>query len=216
MPGRYRMSVSVPQTAPGGAASGTGGSAPAEFKTLITWRGDGTDRLEQVRLHVAGSRVKAYGRIIAAANGDQEPFSASYELITNDAGVTRRLSMHLVRADRESQLRVARDEEGNWLVDDGGDEKVRSDFGGAQDVDLALSPLFNALPIRRLGLAASSGPADVPVAYVHLPTGAVESATLHYDVGADGIHVVSPLADSQLTVDANGFVVDYSGLAARV
>ncbi|GAA1482400.1 putative glycolipid-binding domain-containing protein [Gordonia sinesedis] len=210
------MSVSSSQAAPTGVADVPESAGPAEFKTLMTWRGVGADRLEQVRLHVAGDRVKAYGRIIAAASGDREAFSASYELITNDAGVTKRLSVHLVRADGESQLRIARDEEGNWLVDDGSDDKLRSDFGGAQDVDLALSPMFNALPIRRMGLAATEGGTDLPVAYVHLPSGTVEPATLHYTVDTDGIHVVSPLADSRLTIDDNGFVIDYSDLATRV
>ena len=34
---------------------------------MLTWRGEDTDRLEQVRLVVSGARLKAYGRIIAAA-----------------------------------------------------------------------------------------------------------------------------------------------------
>ncbi|MCH5643437.1 putative glycolipid-binding domain-containing protein [Gordonia sp. ABSL49_1] len=184
---------------------------------MLTWRGEGTDRLEQVRLHVNGTRIKAYGRIIAAATDTHEAFSASYELVTNDSGVTKRLSIHLVQVSGETQFAINRDEEDHWLVHSPSGESIRSDFGGAQDVDLALSPMFNALPIRRLGLSAGSGAAvEVPVVYVYLPQGTVEPATLSYTPKADGVGVVSPVANSTLSVDENGFVIDYPGLATRV
>ncbi|MDL9937721.1 putative glycolipid-binding domain-containing protein [Gordonia sp. ABSL1-1] len=183
---------------------------------MLTWRGEGTDRLEQVRLQVNGPRIKAYGRIIAAATDAHEAFSASYELVTTDTGVTRRLSIHLVRASGETQFAISRDMENHWLVHAPGGESVRSDFDGALDVDLALSPLFNALPIRRLGLTAGSPAVEVPVVYVYLPDGAVEPAKLTYTPQENGIAIVSPVATSTLSVDDNGFVVDYPGLATRV
>ncbi len=184
---------------------------------MVTWRGEGTDRLEQVRLHVTGERIKAYGRIIAAATDEHEAFSASYELVTNDDGVTKRLSIHLLRASGETQLAITRDGEHNWLIQTPGGTE-RGEFNGAEDVDLALSPMFNALPIRRLHLAAAdaSGTVEVPVVYVYLPTAVVEPATLRYTPGPDGIGVSSPVATSTLTVDDNGFVIDYQGLASRV
>ena len=181
----------------------------------MTWRGVDTDRLEQVRLHVTGGRIKAYGRIIAAATPEQEAFSASYELVTNDAGVTKRLSIHLLRVSGETQLGISRDEENKWLVQSGG-EIVRSDFNGAEDVELALSPMFNALPIRRRGLANASGTVDVPVLYVYLPNTDVQPATLQYIATDAGVEVVSPVAQTTLSVDENGFVIDYPGLATRV
>jgi len=187
-----------------------------EFKTMITWRGVGVDRLEQVRLHVSGLRIKAYGRIISAATADSEAFSASYELITNDAGVTKRLSIHLLRESGESQLGLSHDDENLWLVRTNGDTTIRSDFDGAQDVDLAMSPMFNALPIRRFGLATAPNDIEIPVAYVYLPTGEVKPAHMHYTSGPDGIDVVSPVATAKITVDENGFVVNYEGLAERV
>ncbi|MGV9673391.1 MULTISPECIES: putative glycolipid-binding domain-containing protein [unclassified Gordonia (in: high G+C Gram-positive bacteria)] len=204
--------MSSSQAAPGQAPSDT---EVAEFKTMITWRGVDTNRLEQVRVNVHGSRIKAYGRIIAAATDEYDAFSASYELVTNDAGVTKRLSIHLVQVGGETQIGISRDEENKWLIHSDGDT-VRGDFNGAQDVDLALSPMFNALPIRRLGLAQTTGVVDVPVVYVYLPTGVVEAATLQYSATSDGIAVVSPVAQSTLGVDDNGFVIDYPGLATRV
>ncbi|MFW0797071.1 putative glycolipid-binding domain-containing protein [Gordonia sp. CPCC 205515] len=183
---------------------------------MITWRGEGADRLEQVRLQVNGARIKAYGRIIAAATDDHEAFSASYELVTNDLGVTKRLSVHLLKASGETQLGIARDGEHNWLVQRPDGTTTRSDFNGAEDVDLALSPMFNSLPIRRHHLTEGTAEREVPVVYLYLPGNVVEPATLRYTAGASAIGVVSPVATSTITVDDNGFVVDYAGLAKRV
>lgn len=183
---------------------------------MLTWHGADTYRLEQVRIHTTGARVKAYGRIIAAANGDQEAFSASYEIHTDDDGITKRLAVHLHRASGGSQLNISRDMEGNWLVQSDA-EPIRGDFNGAEDVDVALSPMFNALPIRRLGLHKGATAVDVPVLYLYLPSGAVEPATLRYTShGTGAIDVVSPVTTSTITVDEHGFVVDYAGLAERV
>lgn len=203
--------MSQDPVAPQPVASESGG-----FKTVLTWRGIGEERLEQVRVTVTGKRIKAYGRIVAAATDKQEAFSASYDLITNDAGATKRLSLHLVRAGGDTQISITRDGQDAWLVQSARGVE-RSDFGGAQDVELALSPFFNTLPIRRLGLGEpGSGPAEVPVAYLYLPSGEVTPATLSYTPSAVGFDIVSPVAQTTITVDENGFVVNYPGLAERV
>lgn len=205
--------MSSPQTAP---ENGQSSATTDEFKTVLTWRGEDTDRLEQVRLVVSGSRIKAYGRIIAAATDEHEAFSASYELQTTDAGVTKRLTVHLIREAGETQFGITRDGEGTWLVRRPDGEVIQSDFDGAEDVDLALSPMFNALPLRRLKLSPGSPTVDVPVVYLYLPDGEVKSATVSYTAREDGIGLVSPLATTTLTLDENGFVIDYPTLARRV
>lgn len=183
---------------------------------MLTWRGCDGDRLEQVRLLVNGHRIKAYGRVIGAATVEHEAFSASYDLVTDDAGVTRRFSVHLLRESGEMQISVSRDTEGNWLVQTPRGTE-RGSYGGAEDVELALSPFFNSLPIRRLGLGQATETVDVPVVYLHLPGGAANAETLRYRAAGDGaVAVQSPLGQSTLTVDGHGFVRDYQGLADRL
>lgn len=211
----YLGEVSVPDLSQESVASGSGVAETGDFKTIMTWRGIGEDRLEQVRVAVTGERVKAYGRIIGAATETHEAFSASYDLVTNDAGLIKRLSLHLVRAGGDTQISITRDGQDAWLVQSARGME-RSDFGGAQDVDLALSPFFNALPIRRLGLRAGTETVAVPVAYLYLPSGEVSAATLQYTPAEDGIGIVSPVAETTITVDENGFVLNYPGLAERV
>lgn len=185
-------------------------------KTLLTWRGEGVDRLEQVRANISGSRLRAHGRIISAATDDYEAFSASYELVTNDVGVLRRVSVTMLTASGETSLDLSRDMDSRWRVQTQ-DSAVYSDFGGAESVDVGMSPLFKSLPIRRHGLIEKCGETiDVPVVYLHLPDCTISPMTVTYSVGAEGVAVISPHVSSTVSVDSNGLVVDFPGIAQRI
>ena len=56
----------------------------------------------------------------------------------------------------------------------------------------------------------------VPVVYVRVPELSVDVATISYSSGSDGIKVHSPVAETTLSVDAEGFLLDYPGLAERI
>ena len=92
----------------------------------------------------------------------------------------------------------------------------RSTYSGALDVDMVLSPFFNTLPIRRFGLHTQVQDLEVPTVYVNLLDLSIQEATLTYSSGSEGIHVISPVSTSSVTVDADGFVLDYPGLAERI
>ena len=61
---------------------------------------------------------------------------------------------------------------------------------------------------------------SLPVVYVWLPELTVKSQTISYtstgDDGGEGIKLRSPVADTTITVDSDGFIVDYPGLAERI
>lgn len=172
--------------------------------------------MESVRVHVSGNRMKAHGRIVAAATPSHPAFSASYDLVTDDAGATKRLSMTVTLAERERQLSIARDEENMWLVQHHTGESRRAAYDGALDVDVVFSPFFNALPIRRTGLYRRSDSISCPVVYVRLPELSVESALISYSSAEDGIKLHSPVAETTISVDSDGFILDYPGLAERI
>lgn len=182
---------------------------------MLTWRAHDNSRMESVRVTVNGNRIRAAGRMIGSANHEHPAFSASYDLVTDEAGATRRLSLRTTTAAGERHASVSRDEENYWLVDAGGTH-VRSTFAGALDVDVVLSPFFNTLPIRRFCLQNAVGDVQVPVVYVRLPDLLVQEAELTYSSAADGINVLSPVSSATLKVDPEGFVLDYPGLAERV
>jgi hypothetical protein len=171
---------------------------------------------EMRRKRIKCNRIKAIGRIAAAASGKHPAFSASYDLVTDDSGATKRLSLNVSTAERDRQLSIARDEENMWLITDHEGDS-RAAFGGAVDVDMVLSPFFNALPIRRVGVHRSSETVTVPVVYVYLPDLTVEAAEITYTGSGDGaVKLKSPVAETTVIVDDNGFVIDYPGLAERI
>jgi uncharacterized protein len=56
----------------------------------------------------------------------------------------------------------------------------------------------------------------LPVVYVRLPELSVEAATISYTSTSSGIELRSPVAETTITVDSNGFILDYPGLAERI
>jgi hypothetical protein len=153
---------------------------------------------------------------------DGTAFTASYRLVVGEEGALSRLAVTTASADRERTLTVNPTEDGYWLLDTGSGGR-RAEFQGALDVDLAYSPLFNALPIRRLGLHRQAAERTVPVVYVSLPTLEVELMEQHYrtvvPLGEDGRAVVNFRArdvDADLVVDADGLVLDYPDLVTAL
>ena len=173
--------------------------------------------MESVRVQLSGKRIKANGRIVAAATPTSPAFGAFYELQTDEKGATKRFGLTVTLAERERQLAISRDEENMWLVSDHQGER-RAAYNGALDVDLVFSPFFNALPIRRLGIHERADSIVLPMVYVNVPAMTVDAATVSYtsEGRLDGIKLRSPVADTTVTVDADGFIVDYPGLAERI
>lgn len=192
-------------------------SDASNWPAVLTWRAHDVPRMESVRVQLSGKRIKAYGRVVAAASAGHPAFSASYDLVTDEIGATKRLSLTVTLAERERQLSIARDEENMWLVQEHSGQTRRSAFDGALDVDVIFSPFFNALPIRRAGVLPGSGEAiSVPVVYVRVPDLAVDVETISYEATDTGIKLTSPVADTTVTVDGDGFILDYPGLATRL
>ena len=101
------------------------------WPAILTWRAHNLPRMESVRVQLSGNRIKAYGRIVSAATETTPAFSASYDLVTDEAGGTKRLSMTVTLAERERQLSIARDEENMWLVQDPTGQTSRAAYDGA-------------------------------------------------------------------------------------
>lgn len=187
------------------------------WQAMLTWRAQDLRRMESVRIQVSGKRIRANGRIVAAATAANPAFGAHYDVQTDETGATKSLGMTVTLAERERVLAIARDEENMWLVTDHRGER-REAYNGALDVDVVFSPFFNALPIRRLGLHERAVSATLPVVYVNVPDMSVTAASVSYTStgGPDGIKLRSPVADTIVRADDEGFIVDYPGLAERI
>ena len=173
--------------------------------------------MESVRIQLSGKRIRANGRIVAAASATNPAFGAYYDLHTDESGATKRFGLTVTLAERERQLAVARDEENMWLVTDHQGER-RAGYNGALDIDVVFSPFFNALPIRRLSLHKRADSVTLPMVYVNVPDMSVTAATVSYSSEGrlDGIKLRSPVADTTVSVDEDWFILDYPGLAERI
>ncbi|MBC3194237.1 putative glycolipid-binding domain-containing protein [Pseudonocardia sp. C8] len=190
---------------------------------MLSWRSDpdtdGATGLESARITTSGDGFRAVGRMIrGTAEG---VLTASYRLVVAGDGTPSRLAVDVATAAGEQQVTISRSAEGVWLVDDGSGGTQRA-FGDARDVDLAFSPVFNALPIRRLGLHREPAEHVLTVVVVDLPTLTVEAAeqtyrTVRTGTGAEPAVVGFEAGEfsAELTVDADGFVLDHPGIAAR-
>lgn len=220
---------------------------------MLSWTGVTAQRLEAARVVLGERSLRASGSLISAPQEGTEPFSASYALATDEIGVLRRLTVRTIRSQGEQHVTLTRSEEGIWLVDHGAGA-ARTDFDGALDADLAFSALFNALPVRRLGLHRTAAEHVLSMVFVALPSLEVGLVRQRYHTvrtvtpasaqpltpasaepltsasaepfsatgisasGGDGPAVVSFAGDSfqaDLTVDPDGLLLEYPGLARR-
>lgn len=99
---------------------------------------------------------------------------------------------------------------GGWLVDG----RAQADLGPCIDIDIRATPLTNTLPLRRLDLAEGV-PQTATVAYVSIPDLAVSPVRQRYTrLAGTGRYRYENLENgfvADLTVDADGLVVDYPG-----
>jgi hypothetical protein len=190
---------------------------------MLTWQAEDGHGLEGVRMIPGHGGFRALGRMVRV-----EPtggFTSSYRLVVGEDGRVSRHSVTSATAERERHLTINRTDDGVWLLDTGsGTGAVRDDCAGAVDVDLAYSPMFNTIPIRRLGLHREAGEHTVPMVFVSLPDLEVRVVEQTYrtvsvldeDTGHAGIGFATGDFTADLVVDADGVVTSYPGLARRL
>ena len=180
----------------------------------LTWRAHDVPRMESVRVQLSGNRIKAYGRIVAAATSSHPAFSASYDLVTDEAGATKRLSLTVTLAERERNCPSPGTRRTcGWFSSTPARRVARLRRRAGRRCDLQPVLQRAADPPDR---AVSAKRPVIPVVYVRLPELSVEAATISYSSAADGIKLHSPVAETTVTVDSNGFILDYPGLAERI
>ena len=107
-------------------------------------------------------------------------------------------------------------EPGRLALDLVGDRSLDLELDGADFFDLGWSPLFNSLPVLRDGLL-DGGPARAYVMYwVDVPSLEVTRSEQRYEpLGANVVGFRSGSFSAEIRFDADGFVVDYPGIARR-
>ncbi|MEV4493192.1 putative glycolipid-binding domain-containing protein [Micromonospora coxensis] len=180
-----------------------------------------------------GPGLTAHGTLLAV---DPIACTCRYRLAADADGSTSTLEVEAEGAGWSRRVRLQRGADG-WRVTTGeqGDLDVALRAAGhppaglagtddpdrlydAVDVDLSGSPLFNALPVRRLGLAGAAASTEhrITVAWVLLPSLEVIPAEQVYTaLGPGRVGFASDTFRAELAVDGDGFVTRYPGLAER-
>ncbi|WP_129667656.1 putative glycolipid-binding domain-containing protein [Phytoactinopolyspora endophytica] len=177
----------------------------------IVWTPTRWPGCEHLHVRSEGTEVTAHGMIIAVL--DKTPLRVSYEITCDDAWRTRRLAIGLHRGPTTT---LTRHDDGRWHESDG---TVRADLAGCIDVDIALTPFTNTLPIRRLQLKPGES-ADLRAVYIQFePTLTVATSDQRYTRLATEAGAIyryqSGTFTADLEVDTDGIVTEYPGLWDR-
>ena len=98
-----------------------------------------------------------------------------------------------------------------------GERTLTLELGDADFFDLGYSPLFNSLPVIRDRLLAPGPPHDYRMRWVEVPSLEVSLSEQRYEPLGDGaVRFRAGDFASDISFDADGFVIDYPGIGARL
>jgi hypothetical protein len=186
---------------------------------MISYSSPDGRQVESVRVAISGLALRATGYIVSAG---QHPYGASYSVVVDNEGRSRRMTVRSDDADGERSLALTRSPGGPWVAETATGSVPQPDLDEATDIYLVGSAFAASLPVRRLALATEHGAsADVTVASISLP-GLVVTPVVHQgrneSVDEDGARIAysGPFGDRVVVVDHDGLFVSSEGLMARL
>jgi hypothetical protein len=173
------------------------------------WQPDLGEGTEEFSLRVTDRGYEARGEVNATLEG--KPLDASYWVEVDAVWCTRRVRVEM---NTGGTLEVLSDGAGHWRRADG---VTLPELDGCLDPDISMTPFTNTVAIRRLGSKVGEA-AEIKVAYVLVPELSLRAAPQRYTHLSqrlwrfDGLDIDFT---ADITVDEDGFVVDYPGLFRR-
>ncbi len=199
-----------------------------ERRRVVAWVKDDPFGVEFAEIAIAEDHLTAVGVAVGTA---PFPYRLDYQLETGSEFVTTRLAVTSRGDGWRRELDLRRDVDGVWhgttsqdghldLPPAGGDTAGLED---ALDCDLGLSPVTNMMPILRHDLLHRDGLIEFTMAWVAVPALTVhaEGQLYRHISSGPGHHVVRYEATdgsfaADITLDADGVVIDYPGIARRL
>jgi hypothetical protein len=182
---------------------------------MLVWRIDEVTGFDTAWATLDGGRMRAEGH---QAGLSPRPYWVHYRLETAEGFVTARMQAESRWEGGSARLDLRRDDARGWTV--GGEP--RPELREALDLDLAACPLTNTMPILRHGLHRAPGEREFLMAFVEVPSLRVVPARQRYthlrtlSGGGALVRYASGSFRSDLTIDADGFVVEYPRLGRRL
>ncbi|WP_343074895.1 putative glycolipid-binding domain-containing protein [Phytoactinopolyspora alkaliphila] len=188
---------------------------------MIVWTPNRWAGGELVQVRSVAGGIRADGMVIATEDGI--PARLHYQIACDDAWHTRHVSLNL---HGHPLMTLTSDDDRRWYLDSDPESEM-SELAGCIDVDIALTPFTNTLPIRRLRL--QPGESASPRAVYIQPGAELDISTLDqrytrtdtpdraantHESGA-AYRYESGSFRTDLQVDQDGIVIDYPGLWTR-
>lgn len=177
----------------------------------IRWRSLNTQGMEHLILRQSEKSVAVESLVIGEIEG--ATFGLSYKLSLDRSW--RLQEAHLRLAGQDNALILRCDGAGHWQ--DGANNAL-SQFAGCIDIDIAVTPFTNTLPIQRLALPID-GSKEIRVVYVPIPSLQPRVMSQRYTRKTVDRYLYEGLSSNfkaELTVDNDGLVIDYPSLFERV
>lgn len=181
------------------------------MQTNILWTGRAYYSLENCLVNVGTGGSTITSTIIGLYDG--AIYKVDYQIKTNARWETVFLEINYRLNNHQQTIRFEGDGKGNWTSNGQKDER----FNGCLDVDIAVTPFTNTLPIRRLNLPGNQSQ-EIKVIYCDLLAQAIKPVRQQYTcLSPTQYHYQNIPNDFEATieVDEAGLVVDYPTLFVR-
>jgi uncharacterized protein len=181
------------------------------MQTNLLWTGREYHSLENCLIDEQQDGAEINSTIIGSYEG--KLYKAEYHIRTNERWQTVLLEINSRHSNQVQKLRLEGDGQGNWLQDG----KRAEQYNGCIDVDIAVTPFTNTLPIRRLHLQHGQQQ-EIQVIYCNLLGQEIKPVRQRYTcLSATEYRYENIPNDFEATiqVDELGLVVDYPTLFVR-
>lgn len=185
---------------------------PAILLGDVLWQRLDETGLEHCRLQQLPGFLAINGTVLTVHDGS--PLRVDYLILCNADWTTHGAHISVVHGSSNQRLELKRAPSGTWQRNG---EPVPG-LAGIDDVDLAISPASNTLPIRRLALAVGEA-RDTDAVWVRIPELAIERLSQRYTRTGELRYAYESdrgAFRADIEVDDLGMVVRYGELWERV
>jgi hypothetical protein len=182
------------------------------LKRVVVWKNHVINGVDYCALRQTAEGWLLKGSVVGVL-GDQRPMLASYEVCCDDKWLTRRVQVERTIGDDTKTLSLNVESGGLWRRSGHEAPEVR----GVLDVDLAVTPATNTLPIRRLELGIGQSE-SVGAAWIRFPELEMQLLSQRYTRTAKNIYQYESDTgfSAEITVDDLGLVITYPGGWERI